>query len=129
MAIENQWLTDRRVLLTRLTGRLTIDDLAVSSEQGSTMIENGIAPVTCIVDMSGMDNFPVKPTELHALADGYRVDKLGLIILCGAQDPMVKFLAALYVQMAQVNCQVVSTLDDALSLAARLGTRRLNATL
>jgi hypothetical protein len=114
MPAENTWIVEDRVMLTRLTGHITIDDMIANSQQGTIMIESGIAPVYSLVDASLIEQFPLKLNELKSLAEQGSSDKLGWIIIYGIPNRILAFLATTFVQVIGKNYKVVATREDAL---------------
>ena len=49
MPIQNSWYIEGRVLLTELIGDVTVDEMVISSQQGTAIIESGTAPVYNLV--------------------------------------------------------------------------------
>ena len=69
MPVENSWIIEDRVMLTRLIGHVTIEEMTASAKKGTIMIESGVAPVYSLVDASLIEKFPLKLNELKSLTD------------------------------------------------------------
>lgn len=127
MPVTNEWLIEGRVLLTRVSGSVTMEELIVASANGTAMIETGAAPVYNLVDISAMKGFPTRVTEVRQISVGGTSPKLEWIIVYGIQNSMVNFLATLFTQFLKTNSKVVPTQDDALALIARVAGGELPA--
>jgi hypothetical protein len=123
MPVENLWLVENRVMLTRLSGHVTIDDLAENARQGTAMIESGIAPVYSLVDTSQMESFPLKLNDLKTVYDQGSDDKLGWILIYGIPNRFVSFLATTLLQLMRKNYKVVNTQEEAMTFVNSLETQ------
>jgi hypothetical protein len=115
MPVENSWLIENRVMLTRLSGHVTIDDLVQNAREGTLMIESGIKPVYSLVDASGIEQFPLRLNQMHAVSEQGSSDKLDWIIIYGIPNRFISFLATTFVQVIQKRYKVVGTLDEAMA--------------
>src|SRR5690242_7681289 len=107
MPAENSWIVENRVMLTRLSGNITIEDMKASARRGTAMIESGIAPVYSFVDASQIEHFPLKLNELKSITEEGSSDKLGWIIIIGIPNRLLSFLATTFAQLIGKNYKVV----------------------
>ena len=114
MPVENSWIVEERVMLTRLIGHLTVEDMAANAQRGTIMIDSGVAPVYSLVDASLIEHFPLKLNEMKGLTEQGSSDNLGWIIIYGIPNRILAFLATTFVQVIGKNYKVVNTLEDAL---------------
>jgi hypothetical protein len=119
MPAENSWIVENRVMLTRLTGHITVEDMAVSARKGTAMIESGVAPVYSLVDASQIEHFPLKLNELKTVSEQGSSDKLGWIIIYGIPNRLLSFLATTFVQVIGKRYRVVATQEEALEFVAQ----------
>jgi hypothetical protein len=119
MPAENLWIVENRVMLTRLTGHITVEDMTVSARKGTALIESGIAPVYSLVDASQIEHFPLKLNELKAVSEQGSSDKLAWIIIYGIPNRLLSFLATTFVQVIGKRYKVVATQDEALAFVAQ----------
>jgi hypothetical protein len=119
MPAENTWIVENRVMLTRLSGHITIEDMQASARRGTAMIETGTAPVYSLVDASQIEHFPLKLNELKSVTDEGSSDKLGWIIIYGIPNRLLSFLATTFAQLIGKNYKVVNTQDEALAFIAQ----------
>ena len=120
MPVENLWLVENRVMLTRLSGHVTIEDLAENARQGTALIESGIAPVYSLVDAGQMESFPLKLTEIKTISDQGSSEKLGWIVIYGIPNRFVSFMATTLFQLLRKNYKVVDTQEEAMSFVNSL---------
>ena len=119
MPAENLWIVENRVMLTRLTGHITIEDMAVSARKGTALIESGTAPVYSLVDASQIEHFPLKLNELKTVSEQGSSDKLAWIIIYGIPNRLLSFLATTFVQVIGKRYKVVASQDEALAFVAQ----------
>src|SRR5690349_7131799 len=108
MPAENTWVVENRVMLTRLTGHITVEDMKASARRGTAMIESGIAPVYSLVDASQIEHFPLKLNELKSITEEGSTDKLSWIIIYGIPNRLLSFLATTFAQVIGKRYKVVN---------------------
>jgi hypothetical protein len=113
MPVDNQWLVERRVLLTRLSGHLTIEELAESASVGTVMIASGITPVYSLVDLTDVTGFPTKLNDLRKVLAAGSSDKLVWIIVYGIPNPLMNFIASTFAQLSRTYFKVFDTFEGA----------------
>jgi hypothetical protein len=120
MPIENYWLVENRVLITRLEGNITLDEFLEVSREGTRMIDSGIAPVYSVVDMTQLTHFPMRVNELKAIADLGTSSKLSWIMVYGLKNSLVQFFASVFTQILRTNYRVFKTQHEALDMISKL---------
>jgi hypothetical protein len=120
MPIENCWYIEGRVALTRLIGNITIEELSASVEQGTLLIDSGVAPVYSLVDMTKLEHFPSRLTEFMEIIHYGKSDKMRWIVVYGIPNRMANFFATMFAQLVRASFKVVNTHDEALELIERL---------
>lgn len=114
MPVENSWLVEERILLTRMIGVVTVEEMVASAERGTALIASGIAPVYSLVDMTELGSFPMKLGELNNVFKQPSDEKLGWIIVYGIPNRLVSFLASTFTQLIGKQFRVVDTQEAAL---------------
>ena len=120
MPVENSWFIEGRVVLTRLVGDVTVEELETASKQGTALNEAGVAPIYGLVDMTELAHFPSRLNDFTKLIQQGKSDKLGWIIVYGIPNRMANFLATLFAQLIRTNFKVVNTQQEALEMIERL---------
>ena len=126
MPVENEWYIEGRILMTRLIGTVTVDEMLASGQRGTVMIESGVAPVYSLVDVSQMVHFPTRLVDIKKIAEQGGSDKMSKIILFGVSNRFVNFLANMFTQFIRTDYSVVDTLDDAVKLVEKLERRTIS---
>jgi hypothetical protein len=116
MPVENVWLVQDRIIVTRLSGTVTAEEMIVSSHQGTSMIEAGIEPVYSLVDMTNILHFPLKLTDLNSIFARGTSPKLRWIVIYGIPNRLASFLATMFSQLIRINFRVVKDEAEALTL-------------
>jgi hypothetical protein len=119
MPVENRWIVENRVMLTRLVGQVTIEEMVESARNGTRMIEAGVAPVYSLVDASALEQFPLKLNEMRAISEQGSSDKLRWIVIYGIPNRFVSFLATTFVQVIRKHYKVVGTLEEAMAFVEK----------
>lgn len=120
MPVTSEWYIEKKILLTRAIGDVTIEDLEESNRQGTELIDSGEDTVLAVVDLSQLKSFPKRLTEIQRLASLPRSPKLSWLILCGINDPIASFMATAFSQFSHIQYRTVKTLDEALTMARTL---------
>ncbi len=120
MPVENLWIIQDRVLLTRLIGTITADELAESSRVGTRMIESGIAPVYSLVDMSEMRHYPMRISDFRSSYQQKSSENLALIILYGIPNPLANSLASFFTKLTRTRYKIAANQAEALALVETL---------
>lgn len=126
MPVENEWYVEGRILMTRLIGTVTVEEMLASGQRGTVMIESGESPVYSLVDVSQMDHFPTRLVDIKKIAEQGGSDKMSKIILFGVSNRFINFLANMFTQFIRTDYNVVDTLDDAVKLVEKLERRTIS---
>ncbi len=126
MPVENEWYVEGRIVITRLIGTVTVDEMLASGDRGTVMIESGQAPVYSLVDVSRMDQFPTRLVDIKRISEQGGSDKLSRIILFGVANRFVHFLANMFSQFIKSDYALVDSLEDALVLVEQMEQRPID---
>lgn len=126
MPVENEWYVEGRILVTRLIGTVTVDEMLASGDRGTIMIESGVAPVYSLVDVSQMDQFPTRLVDIKRIANQGGSDKMSKIILFGVANRFIHFLANMFTQFIKSDYALVDSLEDALAMIEEMEERPID---
>ena len=98
MSYNISWCEDKRVFCVRLTGELTDEDWAKVVVIDTRHLEEGIAPVHIIIDVSELDSFPTNVRQTASYASHLRDPRLGWAVVVGG-NPLLDFVASLLSQI------------------------------
>lgn len=127
MPVENRWLVQDRILLTRLVGSITADELAESSREGTRLIESGTAPVYSLVDMTEMTHYPMRVADFRSSYQQPTSDKLALIVIYGIPNQVASFMAGIFTRLTRTRYKVVANQAEALALVDALEGEALSS--
>lgn len=117
MPCELKWYLQDRVLLQRLSGVVTLEDVKVSNAQLKTFLASGVAPTHVIVDLSGVERFPTSLSTIKEFVQPVpNQDILGWVLIFGAKNALLRFLASMVTQLAgeNVRMRMLDTLPEAI---------------
>jgi hypothetical protein len=120
MPVENRWYIEGRVAITRLYGTVTVEELESAAKHGTALNESGVAPVYGLVDMTELEHFPSRLTDVTKVIQGGKSEKLSWIIVYGIPNRIANFLATVFAQLMRTNFKVVNTQEEALQLLEQL---------
>jgi hypothetical protein len=111
MAHQTSWYIPRRVVLQRLYGTLTIEELKQINSEFEQCLNEGIPMVHVLVDVSGVERYPIKLHEI-AQAMQHGDEREGWVMLIGA-NPILKFLGSAITQLAKLRFRTFNTVEEA----------------
>jgi hypothetical protein len=116
MPYKVEWLVEKRVLLSRYEGVVSIEDAREQVREGNEMLREGIPLTHSIVDMSAVEKLPSLQLASEFMStDMSEVrDKLGWTIVI-TNNKFLKFASSLFVPIFKVRQRFFSSLDEALA--------------
>jgi hypothetical protein len=114
MAFNVSWYEEQRVILTKLNGNVTLDELKEIDRQLIEFIRAGTPLVHLIVDMTEMDKMPTNVTQVNGALQHLNEDGLGWTILVGA-SPIIRFVGGVVAQIARMRFRALPTFSEALT--------------
>lgn len=116
MPFKVAWYVENRVILTRYTGVITVDDIHLQMNQTKELIHQGTPLIHSIIDLSQIEKWPplnvvneFRSTDISELRT-----KMGWSIIV-ANNVILKFGTALFTPIFKLRQRVFSTLDEALA--------------
>jgi hypothetical protein len=116
MPYKVEWLVEKRVLLSRYEGIVTIEDARGQVREGNTLLREGVPLTHSIIDMSSVEKLP----SLQLASEFMSTDlsevrnKLGWTIVI-TNNKFLKFASSLFVPMFKVRQRFFGSLDEALA--------------
>jgi len=116
MAYKVEWLVEKRVLLSRYEGVITIEDARGQVREGNTLLRQGIPLTHSVIDLSAVEKLPSLQLASEFMStDMSEVrDKLGWTIVI-TNNKFLKFASALFVPMFKVRQRFYGSMDEALA--------------
>jgi hypothetical protein len=122
MAYKIRWYIQDRVVFTEVEGAFSLDELATFTDDIITnYLDQGQAPVHCIGHMSQMTSFPTQVNQVLKTAKAFmKHPKMGVLIIVGHGNPIMRFVGSMVSQASKVEFYVVETESEALERLNRL---------
>lgn len=120
MSSETMWYIENRVILSRVVGEATIQDVADVDAAVIALIRQGaqVTPlVHFILDMRAMTKIPINLVELRRTLNHLKEPALGWTVVAG-MNPVMRFVAGMITQMAGVRFRMLPTFEEAVSFLA-----------
>ncbi len=116
MSYKVEWYIEKRVLLSRYEGVLTIEDARGQVAEGNKLLREGIPLTHSIIDMTAVEKLPPLQAASEFMSTDLSDvrDKLGWTIVV-TTNKFLKFACSLFVPMFKVRQRFYSTLDEALT--------------
>ena len=130
MPYQIEWLLEKRVLHVKLFGILADEDSAQIGVINSRHLQEGTAPVHILVDITGLDKFPISLRQNSQYMDYLKSPALGWVIVVGLSNNMLaKFAVSVISQVIKFHLAQRDSLPDALAyLASHDPSLKLDAT-
>ena len=113
MPYNISWCEEKRVFCIELTGELTDEQWTSIVAIDTLHIEEGIAPIHVIIDVSELDSFPTNVRKTASYASHLRDPRLGWAVVVGG-NPLLDFVASLLSQITGFKLTKSATVEDAL---------------
>lgn len=116
MPFEVGWLVENRVILTRYTGVIAVDDIHEQMGQTKSLMLQGTPLIHSIIDLSQIEKWPPLNVvnEFRTTEIGDVRLKMGWSIIV-ADNMLLKFGTSLFTPIFKLRQRVFSTLDEALT--------------
>ena len=114
MLYECHWYIDQRVLYQKVSGTVSVQDLAALQADGDPKIQNGIRFVHVIVDATDVTHFPINLGDLNRVMHRSTSDNRGWTVII-ASNRMLQVITSTLVQLAGMRVRIFSTLDAGLA--------------
>lgn len=106
MGVETFWLVEDRVILQRLYGEVTIDDLKESTRSGEALLNSSPEQVIyLLVDARAVTHYPKQLRELVSVFQDAKPDKV-IWTLILSEETIVRFLGSAVTQMLGLRVRV-----------------------
>ena len=115
MASSMEWMIPHRVLLLRITGDVSSDEVRQIAGSVEKWIDNGHAPVHLMIDTTQMGRFPVSVTQIHGYSRWLYHPKTGYVVLLNPIQ-LIAFLTTIITGMAHVQFKIAETEQEALQI-------------
>jgi hypothetical protein len=117
MPVEVSWYISNRVVLARGYGSVTTEENAESDRQVAALIDQGIAPVHVIIDVTTVDDFPFFSASYQKdnVQQFLRSNKLGWGVVCGTSNRVVRFVGEVVARLSRINFRMFPTLEEGLA--------------
>ncbi|MBA3870668.1 MAG: hypothetical protein ABI970_06455 [Chloroflexota bacterium] len=116
MPYKVAWFVEKRVLLSRYEGIITIEDARGQVREGNALLREGIPLTHSIIDMSAVEKLPSLQlaSEFMSIDMSDVRDKLGWTIVV-TNNKFLKFASSLFVPIFKVRQRFFGSLDEALA--------------
>lgn len=117
MSYEGSWYADKRVVLQRLWGTVTLEEAAQAHHTMVQFLDEGTPLVHVLVDLSQVEQFPTNLIALKRAMPPIEHSGMGWMLVCGAGNPMLRFVASTIIQimMPGLRLRMFDTLDQSLT--------------
>ncbi|MFN8451322.1 MAG: hypothetical protein U0521_22755 [Anaerolineae bacterium] len=116
MPVDVSWFLDKRVLMCRFQGNVTIEELRDLAQTGIDSLETCSYPVMhSLYDAAALTSLPINLQSIaHAASRPYAHPKMGWIAIYNAHVPILAFAADMILRLFRVRYRIVNTQADAL---------------
>lgn len=115
MPYQTTWYVENRIILTRYTGIIGVEDIHGQIDETHAMIEQGTPLIHSIIDLSEIEKWPPLNVvnEFRAMDIESVRERIGWSIIV-ANNVVLKFGSALFAPIFNLRQRIFSNLDEAL---------------
>lgn len=118
MPIHTEWFVPRRILITRVIGDTTIEEMRADNQRRRQMTESLPHPVKQLFDLTQLHRFPLHIGSLITLWRDENQFRPSFAVVYGKVHPVVLLLANIFSHTVMREIRVVATLKEALDVLA-----------
>jgi hypothetical protein len=116
MPYEVSWYIEGRVMLTRITGNVTMEELHEVDKQLNALLNSCSSDVVhSLGDMTGVESHPTSAFELQSSQTYYKHSRLGWVVIYGYESKIVNYVSAILTQVFRVRFRVLKSRAEALA--------------
>jgi SepF-like predicted cell division protein (DUF552 family) len=120
MPYRIQWYVEGRVILEEAFGDVTIEELVrFNAEVTALIVNEGIAPVHVIVDLSKVEKYPSSLREVLGTMRQKNPEKVGWMMIV-TESPVMRFVASTVFQLARLKLRTFATMQQAKMFLAEI---------
>ncbi len=116
MPYQTGWYVENRIILTRYTGIIRVEDIRGQIDETHALIEQGIPLVHSIIDLSQIEKWPPLNVvnEFRSMDIESVRERIGWSIIV-ANNVVLKFGSSLFAPIFNLRQRIFSTADEALT--------------
>lgn len=115
------WHIPKRVILNRIVGNFGLEQMLECNAAITAMVEEGEGPVHLIVVIENVKSFPTQVNEIKRSTEAMmKHPDFGWIFFIGFDNPLTRFLSSLVSQVAHIQFQHLSSINDIDNALARV---------
>jgi len=116
MAITVDWLNEGNIISLTFTDEITIDELAIATNQAVALIDSVATPlVHSIIDGTQVTKYPHNILQLREASKlSFNHPRYGWLMIYGAPDGLSSFFVNMVTSFFRVRVRMVDTLDEAI---------------
>src|SRR5437868_154614 len=120
MPVEISWYQENYILYSRYTGELTMDTIRDGIHTAMKMVLSQSHPVPHIVDFTEMTSIHHNLKDFSQIGNELKgIDKRNWVIIIGVTG-IPKFVANMITQIANLNCKMADSLEEARTFATQV---------
>lgn len=112
MPTDTQWYVEGRVIYTRVTGDITMEDVIAMNARTVELLKQGTPLIHHIVNVEQMTSFPLKLAELTKAVQF--VPEMGWLLIVGTIHPIIRFFGSIITQVSKARFRTFEKEPDAL---------------
>ena len=119
MAYELSWVVPMRIIMIKLEGEVSLEEMTHMIDETHTMLNAGMAPVHVIIDAAELSNKPVNFQQINQVSASIRNPAVGWWVMVNA-GKMVGFTASVLSKLVGVKLKTAATIKEARTILERV---------
>jgi hypothetical protein len=119
MAYELSWVVPSRIMLIKLEGEVSIEEMTQMIDETHAHVNSGQAPVHILIDAANLHNKPVNFQQINQISTSMANPSTGWWVLVNA-GKMVGFTASVLSKLVGVKLKTAATIKEARTILERV---------
>jgi hypothetical protein len=114
MPSEVSWYHHKRVIMHRVRGKVTMEDISEMARAQDAYLREGQPPVHALFDISQVDSFPTDVRALKAVLSTVDSTRLGWVAVVGIKTPLQHFVTSVVAKLVIPGAKMrfLSSIDE-----------------
>lgn len=114
MPYQVSWYVEQRVIYCRAYGVASVEDIHHLNHETQSYVRAGQPLVHVLCDLKGLTKYPTNIAGMRQSLEQMDHERMGWVIVCGAGNALVRFIASLITQfiIPNVRLRMFDTLEE-----------------
>lgn len=121
MAHDTSWYIPQRAILQRVSGELTIEEMAQINKELETYLDQGIPLVHILIDVTKVEKYPTSVHQIGKVMKRNNVEREGWTLLV-TNSQIIRFMGSVVTQFSTLRFRTFPKFEDAVEFLMKQDT-------